>query len=95
MRNQFFYTVIQEDPKAAPVTGSFNLNKIVRTMEYEPGKMMCLMDDLHTEVRKMPQPGKNGKITMVSQTMSVASEIYLNEADSARYRALVELVVQA
>lgn len=94
MRNQFFYTVVQEDEKAAPVIGSFNTQKVVRTMEYKPGCLMCLLDDLHQESKRVPQPaGKNGKVTLVNQMMSVASEIYLTEEDSIRYRAVTEQVV--
>lgn len=91
MRTQFFYTIVQEDEKATPVQGSFGVDRVVRTMEYKPGSIMCLLDDLHTEIRKVPQPGKNGKVTMVNQTMSVASEIFLNEEDSILYRAMTEV----
>lgn len=91
MRNQFFYTIVQDDPKADQVRGSFGLDRVVRTMEYGKGKLMCLLDDMHTEQRKMPVPGKNGKVNMVTQNVSVASEIFLNEEDTARYIELTSV----
>ncbi len=91
MRNQFFHTVVQQDEKAPVIRGSFDVTRVIRTVEYEPGKVACLLDDFHQETRNVPSKGKNGKINMVKSMETIASEIYLNEEDSARFVALVNI----
>lgn len=92
MRNQFYYTVVQEKSDAPQVVGSFSLDKVIRTVEYEPGKFVVLLDDFHEEQGKRPYQKANGKgVTMATFKETVYSSIYLSEADSTRYRSLVEV----
>lgn len=92
MRNQFFYTIVSSDEKAPQVRASFNMSRVVRTVEYEPGQIVCLLDDFHQETRNVPQPaGKNGKVNMIKRVETIASEIFLSAEDTARYVALVEI----
>ena len=91
MKNQFFYTIVSSDPKAAPVRASFDVSRVVRSVEYEPGQIVCLLDDFHQETRKVPEQGKNGKVNMIKSVETIASEIFLNAEDSERYRALVTI----
>ena len=92
MRNQFFYTVISEDPKVeSKMEGSFNMEKVIRSVEYEPGKLVILMDDFHPETSMRPTPGKNGKISMVKSVETLSSQIHLNEEDSSRYKAVTQI----
>ncbi len=91
-RNQFFYTIVTSDEKAAPVRGSFAVNRVIRTIEYEPGQIICLLDDFHQETRQVPtQVGKNGKTTMIKSVETIASEIFLNEEDTTRFIALMNI----
>lgn len=92
MKNQFFYTLVSSDEKAPIVRGSFAVNKVIRTVEYEPGQIICLLDDFHQETRQVPtQVGKNGKTAMVKSVETIASEIFLNTEDSARFIALMNI----
>lgn len=92
MRNQFFYTVPNEDPKDEKVIrGSFNLGKVIRTVEYEPKKLVVLLDDFHPETRNVPVPGKNGKVNLQKMTDTMSSQVFLNEEDSARYEAITAI----
>lgn len=92
MRNQFFYTLVKADPKDESKTeASFNMGRVVRTVEYEPGKIVVLLDDFHQETKMIPTPNRNGKVTMTKSVETVASEIFLNTEDSIRYKALVQV----
>lgn len=88
----FAYTLPNEDPKDEKVVrGSLNLEKVIRTVEYEPGKIVVLMDDFHPETRNVPIMGKNGKPTMTKSTETLSSQIFLNTDDTVRFRALTEV----
>lgn len=92
MRNQFYYTVVTMDPEAPKLEGSFNVDRVVRTAEYEHGKLVVLLDDFHEEISKKPkQAGRNGNVVMETVRETIASQIFLSEEDSNRYRALVEI----
>lgn len=91
--NQFYYIVEEAKDEKPALTGSFNLNKVVRTMNYDGDKIAIMLDDIHEIVRTVPVPGKNGKITQATRREEICSEIYLNDADSARYKALTEVGV--
>jgi hypothetical protein len=88
MRKQFYYTVVNEDKEAAPVDASFNVDRVIRTIEYSPGKTVVLLDDFHEEKGKRPAQRANGKVTMETFNECVYSSIYLNEEDSQRFKAL-------
>lgn len=93
MRNQFYYTVVTLDAEAPKLEGSFCMDRVVRTAEYEQKKLVILLDDFHEELSRKPkQEGKNGKIVMETVRETIASQIFLNEEDSARYRGIVEVV---
>jgi hypothetical protein len=92
MGNQFFYEVVSMDPKAPKSTGSFNVECVVRTAEYEPGRLIVLLNDFHEEISKKPkQSGKNGNVVMETVRETIASQIFMNEADSIRYRDMFEV----
>lgn len=91
MRNQFFYTVIQDDKDAPKVIGSFAIDKVVRTIEYKPNCRVVLLNDFHEEQGKRPSPRGNGKITMETFKETVYSSIYLDEQDSLRFKKLTEI----
>lgn len=89
MANQFFYQVIGDTE--TKLEGSFNIGKIIRTVEYEPGKIVVLLDDFHPETSMVPTKGKNGKISMVKTTETLSSQIHLNEDDSTRFKSLSQI----
>lgn len=92
MNKQFFYAIVQDDKTAPTLEGSFAVNKVIRTVEYEPGKIVVLLDDFHEEQGKRQAPKANGKgLTLATFKETVYSSIYLNEEDSARYKGLVEV----
>ena len=53
MQNQFFYTRKElvsgtpENPVFKEFRDSFNINKIVRSITIEDGRVLVLLDDLH------------------------------------------------
>jgi len=92
MRNQFFYTIINEDPKDLRVIrGSFNVEKIVRSAEYEPDKMVVLLDDFHVETKNSFAPNSKGKIIPTKITETTSSQIFLNEADTLRFIEMTQV----
>ena len=82
MKNQFFYSAGENN-----VIGSFSIDKVIRTINYEPGKLVVLLNDFHEE--KLSVPGKGKNPTVVKET--VYSSIYLSEEDSKRFRDLTEI----
>lgn len=89
--SQFFYLQTMRDGKS--VIGSFNVNRITRTIGQDNG-MVILLDDGHEEVRvrykREPASGKlvlkNGVPQEESRVREwVVSEIYLDKADSERF----------
>lgn len=106
MKNQFFYTIEAtpngivkegEEQEIVNLVGSFNMDKVIRTLEYDKDKLMILLDDFHPEFRdvRIPLYGKNNKsnggFKIEHREITVCSEIMLNEEDSKRYRELTEV----
>lgn len=96
-KNQFFYeesSAKQEEGQVAvpAVNGSINLDKVIRTVEYEPGKLAVILDDFHEETMQIPIANPKGKNNgaFKSQSMLVYSKVYLNESDSVRFKEVTE-----
>ena len=70
---------------------SFDMESVKRTLEYDTNKIVVLLNDGHEENREVPIANKQGKVTG-SKNMRrwISSEIYLNEADTARYWSLTQ-----
>jgi hypothetical protein len=93
---QFFYSREMEvgknedgTSKVEVFTDSFNVDKVIRSYEYEKGKILVLLDDGHedSDYKQVPKPnGKGFEIKKERQWKQ--SEIYLNEEDTKRFRAL-------
>ncbi len=97
MKNQFFYTVEQVVPPTAgsaagaePVTvnkmASFNLEKVIRSLEIDEGKLVVILDDFHEEERKAVVNNANGKPMVKMEKILLQSEIILNPLDKERFR---------
>jgi len=90
MRNQFWYTVSEEEGKKK--MGSFNLDYVIRSVEYAENKSVVLLDDFHEMRRDITIPaGKNGKILTKTIEEVVCSEVWLNEEDSARFKQITAI----
>ncbi len=95
MRNQFFYTM---EYQIAPAKGSdsietvtmkrmasFNLDKVIRSVELEDGKLVVILDDFHEETKQIIVHNSNGKPIPKMETQTLQSEIHLNQEDKERF----------
>lgn len=92
--SQFFYSVREPlQPKAGDTEikwetyiHSFNTDCIIRSTEYEKGKVAILLNDGHEEAQDHPVKKDNGKTEMKRERVWLVSQIYLNAADTTRFR---------
>ncbi len=102
MRNQFFYTyeytVAPEAPTRANVEpivltkmASFNIEKVIRTVEIEDGKLIVILDDFHEETRQGVKNNANGKPIVTQEKVMLQSEIHLNIEDKERFRKVTSV----
>jgi len=91
MTNQFFYTRTEGDKEYA---ASFNVNKIIFTVEKDDGTILVVLDDIHERVFEIPilHP-KTGKPTSgVSRKRDIfQSDIHLKGDDIARFKKLTNI----
>ena len=82
----FFYTRQSEDGKV--YTDSFNLNKVIRTIQMDDNKVLVLLDDIHERPEDVPEV-KNGKIVGQKRVRNVfQTEINLFDEDVTRFNNL-------
>lgn len=82
----FFYTR-KVDGKS--YTESFNLNKVVRSVQMEDGSVLILLDDLHERSRDVQAPNiKTNKLELKRVRETFQSEIYLEGEDVTRFNNL-------
>jgi hypothetical protein len=102
MRNQFFYTMEYQVAPAAgdaagakPITmrrmASFNIDKVIRSVETEEGKLIVILDDFHEETKQVIVHNSNGKPIPKMETQMLQSEIHLNVEDKERFKALTNI----
>ena len=100
MKNQFFYTRKElksgtpENPVYNVFRDSFNINKVIRTISIEDGRLLILLDDLHERAQEMPDvdPRTNKVKGIKRQRNTFQSEIYLEPEDVERFYATTNLV---
>jgi len=93
MKNQFFYTRKElvsgtpENPEFKEFRDSFNINKVIRAVTIEDGRMLVLLDDLHERAQEVPDidPRTNIVKGVKRQKNIFQSEIYLDPADATRF----------
>lgn len=93
MKNQFFYTRKElksgtpENPVYNEFRDSFNINKVIRSVAIEDGRIMILLDDLHERAQEVPDvdPRTNKVKGMKRQKNTFQSEIYLEGEDVERF----------
>ena len=99
MQNQFFYTRKElvsgtpENPEFKEYRDSFNINKIVRTLTVEDGRLLILLDDLHERAQQVPDvdPKTNKMRGYKREKNTFQSEIYLDPADVERFLKLTSI----
>lgn len=86
MTNQFFYTKVEREKS---LSDSFNINKVIRTVEYPEGTRLVLLDDLHERLEKVQQinPKSNKVVGTVKERNTFQSEILLSKEDNERFVA--------
>lgn len=104
MKNQFFYTITQTIANGAPdrandepievkTLASFNMDKVIRSMEIPSGELIVILDDFHNEVQQnnTVNPNTNKLIIGKKETVVVQSEIRLSIEDKGRFFALTNI----
>jgi hypothetical protein len=82
----FFYTRKSEDGKV--YTDSFNLNKVIRSIQLDDNKVLVLIDDIHERPEDVPEV-KNGKMVGQKRVRNVfQTEISLFDEDVTRFNNL-------
>ena len=84
--NLFFYT--REVDNGKIYTDSFNLNKVVRSMQLEDEKIILVLDDIHERSEQVPDI-KNGKVVGSKRERNTfQTEITLTGEDVKRFNNL-------
>jgi hypothetical protein len=85
MTNQFFYTRKEGDQE---YTDSFNVNKVIRTVQTGEDELLVLLDDIHERVMESPNINiKTNKIIGVTRKRDVyQSEIHLHGEDIVNFK---------
>jgi hypothetical protein len=99
MRNQFFYTRKElksgtpDNPVYNEFLDSFSLDKVVRTLTIEDGRVLVLLDDLHERAQEVPDVDvRTNKVKGVKrQRNTFQSEIYLESEDAVRFFQLTSI----
>jgi hypothetical protein len=100
MKNQFFYTRKElksgtpENPVYNTFKDSFNINKVIRTVGVEDGRLLILLDDLHERAQEVPDvdPRTNKVKGVKRQKNTFQSEIYLEPEDVNRFYEATSIV---
>lgn len=84
----FFYTRKTEDGKV--FTDSFNLNKVIRSVQVDDNKVLVLLDDAHDRSEDVPDiDPKTGKQKGVKrQRNTYSTEISLFDEDVTKFHNL-------
>lgn len=98
MRTQFFYTRRETVANGAPTRpneqpiyryfkDSFNLDKVVRSIEMPNGEMLVLLNDIHERTTETPNINpRNNKMSGITRKRDTfQSEIYLSKEDGERF----------
>jgi hypothetical protein len=100
MKNQFFYTRKElksgtpENPVYNTFRDSFNMNKVIRSVGIEDGRLLILLDDLHERAQETPDvdPRTNKVKGMKRQKNTFQSEIYLEAEDVQRFYEATSII---
>jgi ATP/maltotriose-dependent transcriptional regulator MalT len=91
MSNQFVYQVTHQGstPEEIVTTrASFNISKVIRSLELQDGRVIVILDDFHTVIQNGPDGVNHATkrlIKGVREATSVQSEIELDKEDGIRF----------
>ena len=98
MKNQFFYTIEHQSGEGETLEtrktlASFNMSKVIRSMEIPSGELIVILDDFHNEVQQnnTVNPNTNKLIIGKKETVVVQSEIKLSVEDKGRFFSLTNI----
>lgn len=82
-----------EEIQFKTLTDSFNLEKVIRSVEFSNGERLVVLDDFHEELRNVP--GINPKTRqptglLVKERGTYQSEVLLSKEDGERFIKLLE-----
>ena len=81
----FFYTRKQDEKV---YTDSFNLNKVIRSIQMADNELLIVLDDLHERSEQVPDV-KNGKVVgQKRERNTYQTEIRLYDEDITRFNNL-------
>lgn len=91
--SQFFYTRKElvsgtpDNPEFKEYRDSFNVNKVIRTVTMDDGRLLVLLDDFHERMQDVPDinPKTNKVVGYKRQRDTYQSEIHLTPEDSERF----------
>lgn len=85
MTNQFFYTRKDGDKE---YTDSFNVNKVIRTVQMDEGDLLVLLDDIHERAVETPNinPKTNKMVGITRKRDVYQSEIHLHGEDIVNFK---------
>jgi hypothetical protein len=99
MKNQFFYTRREvsggtpEAPEYKEFRDSFNVNKVIRSITLEDGRILVLFDDMHERAQEVPDvdPKTKRMKGMKRERNVYQTEIFLDVDDADRFHELTSL----
>jgi hypothetical protein len=91
MTNQFFYS--RKEENGSHFIDSFNINKVIRTVQMDADDLLVLLDDIHERVIETPNINtKTNKMIGITRKRDVyQSEIHLTGEDMIRFKNLTEI----
>lgn len=99
MKNQFFYTRREisggtpEAPEYKEFRDSFNVNKVIRSITLEDGRVLVLFDDMHERAQEVPDvdPKTKRMKGMKRERNMYQTEIFLDADDAKRFFELASV----
>jgi hypothetical protein len=100
MKNQFFYTRKElksgtpDNPVYNTFRDSINMNKVIRSVGIEDGRLLILLDDLHERAQEVPEvDARTNKVKGIKrQRNTFQSEIYLEPEDVQRFYEATSII---
>ena len=99
MKNQFFYTRREvsggtpEAPEYKEFRDSFNVDKVIRSITLEDGRILVLFDDMHERAQEVPDvdPKTKKMKGMKRERNMYQTEIFLDADDAQRFFELTSI----
>jgi len=97
-KNQFFYQrrepISGKDGEFTTFTNSFNVNKVILSIQISPIEGLVVLDDFHEEIREVPTAIKNGKVQHTKKEKGLfQTNVTLRDEDYQRFIKLTNIEV--